>query len=232
MLIAIIEDEARIARRLERMINQIFEGQDFQVMVASNLEQGKLLIKKEEVDLLFLDLNLNGEDGFDVLENVVAESFHTIIVSAYKDRAIRAFEYGVLDFVPKPFDEARLRKSIERMQSKPKTESNIKYLSVKKMGKVSLINVDDILYIKGAGVYTELMLKSGRKEIHSKSLESLSVILPPHFERIHRSYIADMQEALQIIIEPGSQYYLLLKNEEVLPIGRTRYKELKAQWFK
>lgn len=231
MLIAIIEDEARIARRLERIISHIFENQDYKIFVASDLEQGKNLIKTQEVDLLFLDLNLNGQDGFDVLENVVAESFHTIIVSAYKDKAIRAFEYGVLDFVPKPFDESRLQKAIERMHAKVNTETNIKYLSIKKMGKVSLINVDDILYIKGAGVYTELILKSGRKEIHSKSLESLSAILPPNFVRIHKSYIADMHQALQIIVEPGSQYYLSLKDEVILPIGRTRYKELKAQWF-
>ena len=128
MLIAIIEDEARIARRLERMIRQIFEKQDIKIVVASNLEEGKELIKKEEVNLLFLDLNLNGQDGFNVLENVVAESFHTVIVSAYKDKAIRAFEYGVLDFVPKPFDESRLRKAIERIHSKNNTDHNIKYL--------------------------------------------------------------------------------------------------------
>ena len=79
------------------------------------LQQGLGFIKEQSIDLLFLDLNLNREDGYELLEEVAAESFHTIIVSAYKDRAIRAFEYGVLDFVAKPYTEERLSLAIQRI---------------------------------------------------------------------------------------------------------------------
>ena len=104
------------------------------------------------------------------MESVVAEPFHTIIISAYKDKAITAFEYGVLDFVPKPFDEERLSKACQRITSKKEVDTGIKFLAIKKRGKRFLINIEDIKYIKGAGIYTELYLKNGTKEIHNKTL--------------------------------------------------------------
>jgi len=231
MDILIIEDEARIARRIERMIRSILTKEINSLQICDSLDSGLKFISTNKIDLLFLDLNLNGKDGFDVLETVVAESFHTIIISAYKDRAIKAFEYGVLDFVPKPFDEDRLAKACRRITSKDTTDSSIKYLAIKKRGKQSLIKVEDILYIKGAGIYTELFLRDGKKEIHNKSLESLTALLPNSFERIHKSFLVEMRNAQQIIIEPGSKYSLEISNGEHLPIGRTRYKNLKEKWF-
>lgn len=231
MRILIIEDEARIARRIERMIRHILGNEITEILKGDSLQIGLDIISKHKIDLLFLDLNLNGEDGFDVLETVVAESFHTIIISAYKDRAIRAFEYGVLDFVPKPFDEERLSKACLRIQHQKKESSGIKYLAIKKKGRKVLIKIEDIIYIKGAGIYTELHLKNGTKEIHNKSLEKLHTLLPNHFERIHKSYLVEMNEAKEIIVEPGSKYSLALKNKTILPIGRTRYKEIHERWF-
>ncbi|RYF25612.1 MAG: response regulator transcription factor, partial [Flavobacteriales bacterium] len=180
------------------------------------------------IDLLLLDLNLNGENGFDLLESVVARSFHTIIVSAYTDRAIKAFEYGVLDFVPKPFDEVRLAQAFKRLtQSLKTTEETLKFLAVKKAGNVKLIDINELLYIKGAGIYSELYLQNGNVELHDKSLEALEQILPNNYERIHKSYLVSLQLAERIIVQSGSKYDLLLKNGIVLPIGRSKYKELK-----
>ncbi|MFK7810720.1 MAG: LytR/AlgR family response regulator transcription factor [Saprospiraceae bacterium] len=231
MHVLIIEDEARIARRIQRMVSSIFGNEIEQIQLCESLDEGQKYIKEHSIDLLFLDLNLNGLDGFDVLESVVAESFHTIIISAYKEKAIRAFEYGVLDFVPKPFDEARLAKACSRIQRKDDDDKNIKFLAVKKRGKQTLINIADIKYIKGAGIYTELCLQDGSIEIHNKSLENLTVLLPDHFERIHKSYLAKMTEAKEITVEPGSKYHLVMSDGERLPIGRTRYKDLKERWF-
>jgi len=229
--ILIIEDEARIARRIERMIRSIFGSEITDLQVSDSLEKGQAVIAENNIDLLFLDLNLNGKDGFDVLESVVAEPFHTIIISAYKDRAITAFEYGVLDFVAKPFDEERLTKACQRITAKRSESAGIKFLAIKKRGKRSLIKIEDIKYIKGAGIYTELFLRDGGKEIHNKSLENLDMLLPDSFERIHKSYLVEMTSAKMIIVEPGSKYSLEMQNGERLPIGRTRYKGLQEKWF-
>jgi two-component system response regulator LytT len=230
MKILIIEDEARIARRLERMTRAFFENNLSDIAVCDSLQKGLSYLASNQPDLLLLDLNLNGENGFDVLETFVAGSFHTIIVSANTDKAITAFSYGVLDFVPKPFDEPRLTQAFKRLSADAAKNTNeIRYLAVKKTGQIQLIPVADIEFIKGAGIYTELHLPGGKTALHDKSLETLEQLLPLRFYRIHKSYIVPLQMAERIIIEPGGKYQLLLKNGEVLPVGRSRYKELKEK---
>ncbi len=231
MKILIIEDEHRIARRIERMLRSILGQEIKAIQHCDELRAGQEVIANQKIDLLFLDLNLNGEDGFGVLESVVAEPFPTIIISAYRDQAIRAFEYGVLDFVPKPFTEERLAQALQRLQRREKSASSLKYLAIQKKGRRTLIPIADIYYIQGAGVYTELHLKDDSTAIHNKTLENLELLLPEHFVRIHKSYLVSMQEAREIVIEPGSKYSLRLNNQVLLPIGRTRYKEIKKRWF-
>ncbi|WP_316769498.1 LytR/AlgR family response regulator transcription factor [Pedobacter frigiditerrae] len=227
MRVLIIEDEARIAKRLDRMASNYFE-QNSTISICDSVQKGMAHIDNNEIDLLLLDLNLNGENGFDLLESVVSRSFHTIIVSANTDKAIMAFEYGVLDFVPKPFDEIRLAQAFKRINYnvKPSDEA-LKFLAVKKAGNIKLIPIEDLLYIKGAGIYTELHLRNGKQELHDKSLESLELLLPDSFERIHKSYLVSLELAEKILIQPGSKYSLLLKSGEQLPIGRSKYKDLK-----
>lgn len=231
MKILIIEDEARIARRLERMAINFFE-QNSEVSICDSVDKGLAYIENNDIELLLLDLNLNGESGFDLLESVVSKSFHTIIVSAYTDKAIKAFEYGVLDFVPKPFDEIRLGQAFKRIANAIKTtDEPLKFLAVKKAGNIKLIDIDDLIYIKGAGIYSELYLKNGSRELHDKSLDTLAQLLPSTYERIHKSYLVCLTLAEKIVIESGSKYSLLLKNGQLLPIGRSKYKELKEKMF-
>ncbi len=229
MRVLIIEDEARIANRLERMARNFFE-QDATIAICDSLEKGMAYIENHQIDLLLLDLNLNGENGFELLESVVAKSFPTIIVSAYADKAIKAFEYGVLDFVPKPFNEDRLIQAFKRLTASGKiVEQNLKFLAVKKSGAIKLIDINDLHFIKGAGIYSELHLKNGTQALHDKSLESLEQLLPPSFERIHKSYLVSLALIEKIIIEPGSKYNVLLKTGVFLPIGRSKYKAIKAK---
>ncbi|GGG12488.1 DNA-binding response regulator [Dokdonia pacifica] len=232
MNILIVEDESRIAKRIERMTRDILGDALQSIKHMNTLYEAIRYIENHSLDLVLLDLNLNGNSGFDLLTTAVSESFHTIIISAYNDQAITAFEYGVLDFVSKPFNRERLQQALHRAISNEKGITNpIKFLAVKKRHKVQLLPVKDLLYIKGAGTYTELFLVDGRKELHDKSLEKLEQLLAPSFERIHKSYVVKMSEIKEIIVESGSKYMVELKNGEHIPIGRTKYKDIKAKWF-
>ena len=232
MHILIIEDETRIAKRIERMTRDFFSENLSSLHRVDELNDALEFIKHNSLDVVLLDLNLNGENGFDILGSAVSEAFHTIIISAHKNRALAAFEYGVLDFIPKPFNQNRLEQAFKRVLLNEKTaDGNIKLLAVKKKGGIQLLSVDDILYIKGAGIYTELYLSNGQKELHDKSLEKLEQLLPNTFERIHKSYLVKMAEVKEISIQSGSKYMAELKNGEILPIGRTKYKYIKAKWL-
>lgn len=232
MHILIVEDETRIAKRIERMTRDIFGDSLQSLKYINTLQDALRFIENNALDLVLLDLNLNGENGFDLLTTAVSKSFHTIIISAYHDQALTAFEYGVLDFVPKPFNRDRLEQAFQRTITKEKIKTKtVKYLAVKKRHKVQLIPIDEVIYIKGAGTYSELFLTNGRKELHDKSLEKLEQLLSFSFKRIHKSYIAKMSEIKGIIVESGSKYIAELHNGERIPIGRTKYKDLKTKWL-
>ncbi len=229
MTILIIEDEARIAKRVERMTAAHFEGNAV-IQICDSLKKGMDFLKKNSIDILLLDLNLNGKDGFEVLQSLTSHTFQTIVVSANTENAMRAFELGVLDFVPKPFDQERLSLALSRATAtKKELSSSLRYLTVRKNGSVRLIELSQLIYIKGAGIYSELHLVDGSSTLHDKGLDALEQILPAGFERIHKSYLVQIKQTDQILISSGTKYALKLKNGEILPIGRSRYKTFRER---
>ena len=230
MRILIVEDEPVIARRLDRMLREILERRDVKTKVIHRFEEARSYLFKTPIDLLLLDLNLSGRDGFELLKISVSGAFHTIIVSAHTDQALRAFEYGVLDFIGKPFSKMRLQKALERLDEvHHRHDPATKYLAVRTAGRVDLLAVEDVVYIKGAGAYSEVVLSDGSRELHDKSLEQLHTLLGEAFERIHRSYLVKVDEIDHFTVGEGSRYGVVLASGEELPVGRTRYKEVRRR---
>lgn len=226
-----MEDEPRIAQRLERFCREILGSRLEVLRVAASLPEAGARLDEEPFDLLLLDLNLNGEDGMDLLTRSVAGAFHTIIVSANTDQALRAFELGVIDFVPKPFSQERLERALQRVTDHGGRAAHpTRRLALRKAGRVELVAVEEVLYAQGAGNYSELVLVDGRRELHDKTLEKLAAVLPPDFERIHKSYLARLSAIKALHAQEGSQYEAELKNGLRLPVGRSRYRDLREKF--
>ncbi len=229
MRILIVEDEKVAARRLKRLTKEILGEKLESVHTIESLENSDQFLSNNPIDLLLLDLNLNGKDGFELLQHTLSESFQTIVVSANTDRAIEAYEYGVLDFIPKPFDKKRLAKAFQRLEYADRiSKLTAKMLIVKTYGQLQLIPLESITHIKGAGDYSEIHTESGTMHLHSKSLEALTQILPEHFVRIHKSYITDFNRIKNVHIFGGGKYECELDQDIRLPVSRTRYKEITA----
>lgn len=227
MNVLIVEDERIAARRLERLTKEILGDRLTSVKCIESLHNSEAFLSNHSVDVLLLDLNLNGLDGFELLKRAVAEPFQTIVVSANTDRAIEAYNYGVLDFVPKPFDKIRLMKAFERLeQVDTVSNTGASVLIVRNQGRLQIVPVEQVKYLQGAGDYVEIHLEDGSYLLHSKSLEALVRILPESFVRIHKSYIADLNRIIRLKIFGGGKYECELNDGTNLPVSRTRYKEL------
>ncbi len=230
MKLVLIEDEPLVAQRLARFCREILAGGLEKLHAAATFDEAAAWLAENPVDVALLDLNLEGQDGMELLKRSVASSFHTIIVSANTDRALEAFQYGVIDFVPKPFSRERLAAALERVRHPgARAAFAARNLAVKKAGRVELVAMDDVLYVQGAGNYSELVLANGRRELHDKTLEKLEAILPADFERIHKSYLVRMSAVKALHASEGSHYEAELKNGVCLPISRARYKELREK---
>lgn len=230
MRILAIEDEAIIAMRTERMVREILGQKLTSYTKIEDLNEARIFLASNPIDLLFLDLNLNGENGFDILAEITSQAFHTVIISAHGDRAIEAFEFGVLDFIPKPFEQSRLTMALARSLGELATSQSPKYLQVKQKGKLLVVRIREVLYFKGADIYSEIHMITGEIFLHDKSLEKLSQLLFPSFERIHKSYLVATKSIKCIIYKDGGSVFAELNNGIQLPVGRTRYGALKQRF--
>lgn len=230
MRILILEDEDIVAQRLIRLSTDILDNPSARIKHFSDIDDANDYLASNTIDLLILDLNLHGRDGFSLLKASVSGSFHTIVVSAYFERAIEAFEYGVLDFVAKPFTKERLQKAFDRFTTGKREEStHTRYISIKISNEIKVIPLEEVEYFKACDCYSEVYLTNGDIHLHDKPLNQLEVILPPSFERVHRSYISRMNRISLIKQSPGPNFELILECGFHVPVSRSRAKAIKQQ---
>ena len=228
MKVLVVEDEAVVAKRLVRLLGRILGG-SATIEIAAGFADAREAIRSRPPGLLFLDLNLEGQDGFRLLEEAAASSFPTIVVSAHADQALRAFEYGVADFVAKPYDEARLRRAVEGLGRRAAHRADLRFLAVRKAGGIDLVPVEKVVAIRGADDYSEICTREGGRHLHDKTLAALARQLPPPFERVHRSWIVNLDDAASLHARPGSRYFLRLRNGDEVPVSRERVRGLRER---
>lgn len=224
MRVLIVEDITLVADYICDLAKMYLNS--CKVTIAHTLEDAQYCITEEVYDLLFLDLNLNGKSGFELLKSATASSFQTIIITANREKASIAFDYGVLDFISKPIIEKRFKIAIDRfLNGNGSHREQLKYLSFKSKGVISLINIEDVEFIKASGNYSEIHTINKRCFLHDKNLEKLMKILPDNFLRVHRSYIVEKSKIIKVIKHGGGKYNLELVSGKKTSLNRTMYKE-------
>jgi two-component system, LytTR family, response regulator LytT len=224
MNILLIEDEVSISEFIEQKVTEILK-EETNIDKAYTLNDGIEKANQNKYDICLLDLNLNNENGFKLLEIISEREFETIIISENTENALKAFEYSVLDFIPKPFDQERLQQAFDKYFKKHNQQvSEKEYLSTRKSGKNFVLEVDNIEMFKAADIYVEAHLRNGQKELLDRTMEQLEQLFKNKFLRIHRSYLVDMKEITEFYHAGGGSYRLQLKNGKELPVSRSRYK--------
>jgi DNA-binding LytR/AlgR family response regulator len=228
MRVVIVEDEIVVARRLERLVREALGEALEHVDLCIDLGVAVKALDRGEGAVLLLDLDLGGRDGFELLRRAVAEPFQTVVVSANTDRAVEAFELGVVDFVPKPFTLERIAKALQRVRN-GRREARAAYLAVTLAGRVDLVAVDSVLAIHGADDYSELETADGGRHLHKKTLSQLESLLPPEFARVHRSHIVNLRHAKGLASESGARRVVILSNGTAVPVGRAYGERLRKR---
>ena len=229
----IVEDENVIQQRLQRQFTTLLQqrGLDIQIDCAGTLTQAKNLLLNNRFDLISLDLNLSGESGFELLQLSCCNAGHTVIVSAYRDQAVYAFEYGVLDFVPKPFSQQRLQRTLERLwQRQPINEATTtKFLLIKNGAETTRIDIEEVESISGYGNYSKVHLSNGQEQLHEKGLDNLLCILPQSFMRVHKSHILHLDKLQSLRSLGAGKYEVITYSNRIVPVGRSKIDSLRTR---
>jgi two-component system, LytTR family, response regulator len=232
----VIVDDERLARREMRSLLAEFP----QIEIAGEAEDvasAAALIAKSKADIVFLDIQLSGETGFDLLERIDA-CVRVIFVTAFDAFAIRAFEVNAVDYLLKPVNPNRLAAAIERLhrrEEKPKSARPLEIddrVLVETNGRGFFIRVREIAHIASAGDYSEMYTTEGRKLLVEKPLREWEERLPAkHFARIHRQSIVnlDLVESIESWFGGGLQVRLKTGGEP-LAVSRRFASKLKSSF--
>jgi two-component system, LytTR family, response regulator len=187
-------------------------------------------IRTSKPDLVFLDVQMPECGGFDVLELLGSYLPPAVIfVTAYDEYALRAFEAGALDYLLKPFDDARFVRALNRAKDKiahytPLQASPAKRLVVKSQGQVLFLNVADIDWVEAAGYYACLHVGSDMHVMRRTLLELERDLGSERFIRIHRSIIVNLERIHGLELQNGGEYEVVLRTQARLRLSR-RFKK-------
>jgi two-component system LytT family response regulator len=196
---ALIVDDSRLARVDLRNLLAGFPQVEV-VAEANSVAAAVKAIEEFKPELIFLDIKMPGESGFDLLDKLEV-SAKIVFVTAFDQYAIRAFEVNALDYLLKPVAPDRLAQTLERLdqdqQSTVQQRFPLKYddlLFVNLNNRYSFLRVKDILRIASAGPYTEIMTSNGQKGLMLRSMKDWEARLPEQwFVRIHRTTIINVE---------------------------------------
>lgn len=235
-LTALIVDDERLARlELKRLL---LSHPHIQVIgEADSVPPAIESITQLKPDVIFLDIQMPGESGFDLLSRIQT-SAQIIFVTAFDEYAIHAFEVNALDYLLKPINPKRLALAINRIRSVQEESTSIQPLEYEDR---LFLNIDDkmrfvplkiIVSIVAAGDYSEILTEDGQKGLTLKSMKEWENRLPAtHFCRIHRSTIINLNFVVRT--EKWFNHALrvyLIGVEEPYVISRRYVSKLKQQF--
>lgn len=247
----VVDDEPTARAHIVRLL-----GADPAVRVLAECRNGLEaleFLKKEPVDLVYLDIQMPQINGFEMLKRLPQGKEHPFVIfsTAFDRYALKAFDVRAVDYLLKPFDDDRFYESLARakefieMREKKALAGRMmdllqdhldarkdftqEYL-IKERGREYRVPTKDILYIKAEGNYVVLQTMQGRHSLRMTMNMLESELDPANFIRIHRSYIANMAQVKGTRYTGNNEFTFLLKNDKRLVSGRN-YKEQVAKFL-
>ena len=191
-------------------------------------------IRRAHPDLLFLDVQMPECDGFDVLELLGKDLPSAIVfVTAYDEYALRAFEAGALDYLLKPFDNARFEVSLGRAKRRISPGSDrprkLERFAIKGAGQLEFVKVSEIDWIEAADYYVCLHAGSKNHLLRRTLAELEEDLDPAEFCRVHRSGIVNLKRVRALMLNEDGEYEVVLESGVRVRLSRRYRKQLEAR---
>jgi two-component system LytT family response regulator len=235
----IVDDEGKARRILERFIVEYCPQLEI-VAIVEDVPEAVKAIQKTNPDVVFLDIEMPGYNGFQLLDFFDEIDFEIIFTTAYSEFALRAFQVSAIDYLLKPIQIEQLTNAVQKLEKIhghslireriATLQKNIEDHKIKKiiipLSEGSLfVELKDILYLKAEGSYANIFFKDGNKVIVSKNLKDYEdqLTMEEGFFRTHRSFLVNTEYIKQISSD-GSEATLV--NDAIINISRERKQEL------
>lgn len=241
----LIIDDEKLARELLREYLEAFP----QIEIIGECNKGTDAVEqinKLKPDMIFLDVQMPGMNGFDVLDEIEHEPY-VIFTTAYDQYAIKAFERNAVDYLLKPLDQERFKLAVDRaLKRKKMEEGNLEdllgslrtvpprtsydsHIFVQKSEKLFNLPVEEIIYLEASGDYTVISTKNDQF-VSSSGIGKLEEIMNPDtFIRVHRSTIVNVNFLKEIERHFNGGMVVKMQNGKSFPVSRTYAKLIRKK---
>jgi two-component system LytT family response regulator len=232
----IVDDELKSRESLKILIEDFCQGVSVHAL-CQNIGEAVTAIDQIKPDLVFLDIQLQRETGFDLLTRYKDFDFEVVFTTAYSEYAIKAFKFSAIDYLLKPIDIEELKRAIEKvekhkgdtvtdrlqqlLQNLRKSPSENFKLALPTADGLVFVKVDDILYCEASSNYTEIFMTDNRKYMVSRTLKEYDDMLSEqNFFRIHHSYLINLNEIKKYVRGDGG--YVVMNNDKSLDVSKRK----------
>ncbi len=237
----LIDDETKSRANLRQLLNEYCPAVEIAGEAASAIEALKL-IQQVQPDLLFLDIEMGPESGFDLLRSLNgSQTFEVIFVTAFDKYGIQAVKSCAIDYLLKPINILELTAAIDKAQAQiaPKKENirlkeliaNIdrgeeeQRIAISLTDKIEFVAISKIIRLEAEGNYTHIYMEDHKKYLVSKTLKEYHELLENHqFLRTHQSHLINFHKIKAYVKTEGG--YLLMRDESQIPISRQKREEI------
>jgi two-component system LytT family response regulator len=232
--ILIVDDERLSRSYIHDLLDEYLP--DANVAEAADAASALLFLEQNEINVLFLDVQMPETDGFELLEQAGRRRFEVVFITAHSAYAIPALREGAADYLLKPVRKSEFKGMVERLVKRLSPASSVqnpaspaisyldRQLTLTHQHGFRLVSLGEIVYLKADNSYTLFFLTGGRKSIASKPLSHYTRILDAaHFFRVHKSYLVNLAHVAAYDTEGGE--HVLMNNDERIRISRYRLAE-------
>lgn len=239
---ALIVDDEYPAREELRYLLRSFEEVEV-VGEATQASEALQLINNIDYDLCFIDIKMPGRSGLELAKEVSKNRHHpaVVFVTAYPDYAVEAFDLDTVDYLVKPFDEARLGRALQRIIERnldpgdgepiarpftPPAE-DLDMIAVPGQGRTVLLDVKEVLYATAARGYSYLVTSTGRHLVSQSLVELERKLGTRGFFRVHRAYVINLGKARELVPDFAGALQVVMENDDRVPVSRRQARALK-----
>ncbi len=208
-------------------------------------QNARSFLTQYKIDVIFLDISMPGENGFDLLSSLPENKYQVVFVTAHNDHAVKAFREAAVDYLLKPVDVAELKQAVSKVMERQSVQNSAnqtyersiqeilnKFSAPTKLNRIAIphsegihfIQAKDIVYMEADSNYTIFHLLNGGKIVASKTMSEFEAQLPEGFFRIHKSFHINLSHVVEYIKKDGNS--VIMNDGVLLPVSRRKIQEL------
>lgn len=232
----LIDDEEKNLENLKILLEDFCANAQV-LALCQNVSEGIEAIRTHKPDIVFLDIQMQRETGFDLLAKVKPIDFEVIFITAHSEYAIKAFKFSAVDYLLKPIDIEELKKAVEKVEKKLNVNiserlehllQNLKpavgqsyNLAIPTSDGLIFVKIENIIYCVASSNYTEIFMNDGKKYIVSRTLKEYEELLVKNnFFRIHNSFLVNLNAIKKYVRGEGG--YVIMSNDASLDVSKRR----------